>query len=166
MDKKRERLARDRILRRLNRLLESLGFTRSKSTFFIRRSQHVVEFIHLHKYSFDPDFRVHLGLRVLGDPFEAVALNGPDSHDAVCRKEYDFHFNESAESIERCADSLFRFCAEDGEVWFKSWRNLERLIKHSSSPLGIEAKNALASALQGRVNEEAIARSYSLLPAS
>ena len=163
MDKKRERLAKDKILRRLSKLLEGLGFTRSKTTFFIRRSQHLIEFIHLHKYSCDADFRVHLGLRVLTDPFEAVALNGPDSHGAVCRKEYDFHFDESAESIERCAESLFRFCAEDGEVWFKSWRDIERLLKHSSSPLDTEAKNALACALEGHFSEEAIARSCSLL---
>ena len=166
MDKKREQLAKTKILRRFSKYVESLGFRRSKSSFFIRPGQHLIEFIHVHKYSFDSDFRVHLGLRVLTDPFEAVALNGPDSHEAVCLKKYDFHFDESAESVEECAESLFRFCAEEGEAWFKSWRNLERLLQDQDSPLGTDAKKALACALAGRVNDEHIARSLWLLPAS
>jgi hypothetical protein len=149
MDKKSEQLARQKILWRFSKHLQRLGFSRSKSSFFIRPAQHLIEFIHVHKYSFDSDFRVHLGLRVLTDPFEAVALNGPDSHEAVCRKKYDFHFDESGESVEECAESLFRFCAEDGEEWFKSWRKLERLLQDQGSPLGAEAKKALASALSG-----------------
>ena len=166
MDKKRERLATKRILARFSRHLQGLGFRRSKSSFFIRPGQHLIEFIHVHKYSFDSDFRVHLGLRVLADPFDAIALNGPDSHEAVCRKHYDFHFDETDESIEECAEGLFRFCAEDGEAWFKSWRDLERLLNDQNSPLGTDAKKALVSAFDGRVNDEHVARSLSLLPAS
>jgi hypothetical protein len=166
MDKRREQLATKKILRRFSKRLQGLGFSQSKSSFFTRPAEHLIEFIHVHKYSFDSDFRVHFGLRVLTDPFEAVALNGPDSHDAVCRNRYDFHFDESDESIEECAESLVRFCAEDGEAWFKSWRDLEKLLQDQDSPLGPDAKKTLACALSGRVNDEHVARSLSLLPAS
>jgi hypothetical protein len=166
MDKKREQLTKHKILRRFSKHLQRLDFGRSKSSFFIRPRQHLIEFIHVHKYSFASDFRVHLGLRVFTDPFDAVALNGPGSHDAVCRKKYDFHFDESANSVEACAESLFQFCAEDGEEWFKSWRSLERLLRDPSSPLGAEAKKALACALAGPLNEEHVAKTHLLLPAS
>ena len=166
MDKKREQLAKDKILRRLTKHLHRLDFSRSKSTFFIRPGQHLIEFIHIHKYSFDSDFRVHLGLRVWADPFEAVALNGPNSHEAVCRKKYDFHFDDSEELVALCAESLFRFCAEEGEEWFRSWHSLERLLQDRDSPLGSEAKKALRCSLAGEMSKENIARTRLLLPAS
>jgi len=165
MDKKSEQLATRKILRRLAKRLHVLGFSRCKSSFFIRPAPHLIEFVHVHKYTFDADFRVHLGLRVLGDPFEAVALNGPDSHAAVYRKEYDFHFDESADSIERCAEKIFLFCLEVGQTWFENWRSLDRLVEQDHSPLAPEAKKALALAVKGQINNEDVARSQSLLPA-
>jgi len=102
---------------------------------------------------------------VLNDPFEAVALNGPDSHEAVCLRRYDFHFDDSEKSLERCAENLFRFCAKEGEAWFECWRSLEELVKSQHSPLGSEAKQALMRARAGRINQECIAKSHFLLPA-
>jgi hypothetical protein len=158
-------------MRKLAKRLAELGFRRSKSSFFIRQREHVIEFIHLHKYSFGPEFRVHLGLRVLNDPFEAVALNGIDSHAYVCRnspsgKRYDLSYQESEESLERCAKDLYQFCAEVGETWFLRWRNLGELIRDSHSPLGGEAKRALANALDGKVQQRYIEVTRQLLAAS
>ena len=59
----------------------------------------VVEFAHLHKYSFKPGFRVHLGLRVVNDTFEACALNGPTQNSG-------FDFTSAEASVETCADRI------------------------------------------------------------
>jgi hypothetical protein len=61
-----------------------LGFARTKKMIWTRRHPLIVEFIHLHRggssygapANASVDLRVHFGIRVLNDDFEAAALNG------------------------------------------------------------------------------------------
>jgi hypothetical protein len=110
MNKPLERKNQDKVLRQLGRLLPEIGFRRTKPTFFTRPRGLVVEFVHLHKYTFAAEFRIHLGLRVTNDGFDAAALNGPDSLPYVCKgspsgRQYNFRFHEAA------ARDLARFVA-------------------------------------------------------
>ena len=64
MEKSVERSLHGKILRRVARLLDPIGFRRAKTRSSFERQEWVIEFIHLYKYSFAPGYRVHLGIRV------------------------------------------------------------------------------------------------------
>src|SRR5262245_8622791 len=99
MDIREKRRYSERVRRSVSEAVLDLGFTRTKATFWTRPRDLVLEFFHLHLYSFAPAFRLHLGIRVLNDTFEAEALNGPTSHG----EPYDFRFESTDLSVERCA---------------------------------------------------------------
>jgi hypothetical protein len=168
MDKALERSQKGKILRQLARALRDLGFTRTKPTFFTRPRSLVVEFVHLHKYSFDSDFRVHLGVRVTNDPFDAIALNGPDSHPYVCKgspagRRFNFCFDDTTESVERCVAELAVFVSTIGENWFRAWREDSALLDRADSPLHAEDKASLQRALTFGPDEEKVEQTKRLL---
>ena len=168
MDKLLERSNKNKILRQLGSLLQELGFRRTKPTFFTRPCGLVVEFVHLHKYTFAPDFRIHLGIRVANDTFEAVALNGPDSHAYVCKdsrngRRFNFSFHDAADTVDRCAAEIVSFVRDVAEPWFLGWRDTERLLRDESSPLDADAKAHLRSANESGPNPEGIEKTRQLL---
>jgi hypothetical protein len=81
MEPKAKRQSAERVRREFTSRASALGFSRAKKSFWIRVQIHTIEFIHLHLFSFMPAFRVHFGIRVLNDTFDAPALNGPSSGD-------------------------------------------------------------------------------------
>src|SRR5689334_18110198 len=111
MDAREKRKRAEAIRRDLSRGLAPLGFRRTKTTFWTREREFVIEFIHLHLFTFEPAFRVHLGIRVLNDSFEAAALNGLSTPDGWYgdNPRYLFHYADSQESVDRCTDNLVRF---------------------------------------------------------
>jgi hypothetical protein len=145
----KKRLA-ERVRRALTKKLLGRGFVRSKTTFWARPREHVIEFVHLHLYTFEPSFRAHLGIRVLNDDFPAEALNGPASHTS-----YDLEFSESESSVLRCADEIARFCAEVGEPWFQSLSDPVHLLA-SSSPLRDSERAKLRLSLQGQSDAKSV----------
>jgi hypothetical protein len=165
---KDERAGAGKVLTRLARALGPLGFARTKPTFFTRPRELVIEFVHLHKFRFGPAFRVHLGLRVTNDPFDAAALNGPNSHVYTCPgppggRRYDFHYGETPEAIDRCAAELADFVRLVGEPWFGSWRDPQRLAGAADSPLDSEASGALRAALKNGPDPRRVALAARLL---
>jgi hypothetical protein len=150
---------RKQIVARLAIELSALGYRRSKPTFFIRERPFLIEFIHLHKFSFGPKFRVHAGIRILQDTFDAPGLNGPDSSSDR------FSYSTDVSSVTVCAHELSRWCATTAEAWFVKWRDPEHLITRSDSPLPADAKLALRDAIAGRSNPDVEARSRKLLGA-
>jgi hypothetical protein len=72
-----KRSAAERVRRSVTSKLQALAFIRGKTSFWARPQTHVIEFLHLHLFTFAPAFRVHTGIRVLNDAFVAAALNGP-----------------------------------------------------------------------------------------
>jgi hypothetical protein len=161
MDKQLERSNKERVLRRLAKQLEPAGFRRTKPTFFTRTSLPVIEFIHLHKFTFDSSFRVHMGLRVVNDPFVAIALNGPDSD--AHRLRYDLRYHEDEESIDRCTQNIAAFMSVVARPWFESWRDRRLLACSSRSPLAAEARAALVRALAGVCEEQYVSKTRELL---
>jgi hypothetical protein len=154
MDKKLERANKDKVLRHVAKRLSELGFNRSKPTFFTRMSGPVVEFVHLHKFTFAAEFRAHLGIRIVNESSAAVGLNGPSSDEIADentqKRKYNFSYAESTESVNGCGEKIFAFIMEFAEPWFERWDERPILVTASDSPLHSEGKTALQSALIGR----------------
>ena len=103
--------------------------------------------------SFGPHFRIHLGLSLANETFATTTLNGPDSHSYVCEGKFELSFDESAESIDACAEEMARFVQDVAEPWFAAWRDVERLINDVGSPLGADQKARLRNTLESGLPE-------------
>jgi hypothetical protein len=159
-----KRHAAEQVRRSVTTKLQALAFTRGKTSFWARPQTHVIEFLHLHLFTFAPAFRVHSGIRVLNDVFVAAALNGPTSDE--CRssagRTYRLEFSDSEASIESCAAEVERFCAEVADPWFKRFREPHVLLA-AESPLTDEARSGLDRALKGLTDAATVRLSRGLL---
>jgi hypothetical protein len=151
-EKKQESRDAQKVLRLLSRKLKPLGFERTKPTFFTRSSQYVLEFVHVHKFTFGPKFRVQFGVRVRSDEFPAAHLNGPDS-DSIAdptmpgRRRYIFSFTPNEASWESCSEAMLQCVSAEGVSWFASLTNPTVLLS-SDSPLSPKAITALRRELE------------------
>jgi len=146
-EKKQQSRDAQKVLRLLAQKLKSLGFERTKPTFFTRPARYVLEFVHVHKYTFAPTFRVHFGVRVRSDDFRAVHLNGPASNgipdpESPGRGLYDFHFSTGEASWSSCAEDMYQCVKKHGLDWFASVANPSVLLG-AESPLTQSARVAL-----------------------
>jgi hypothetical protein len=167
MEKSVERLCHGKVLRRVARLLARLGFERAKTTFFVRRQQWVIEFAHMHKYSFAPGYRVHLGIRVLNDVFPAVALNGPESHPYTCAESpngshYALDIGPDDASIDKCSSEIVRWCSDVCLPWFDQFHDPHALLMDRASPLGESEKAYLRLEMEGQSDPDSVRASESL----
>jgi hypothetical protein len=162
MEKRIERSQTDKALRRLRRLLAPLGFERTKPRFFTRSREFVIEFVHVHKLTFEPGFRVHLGLRVTNDAFEACSLNGPATDSSYPAT---LEFDASEQSVGQCAAQILHYVEGVGEAWFLKWRDLDRLVSDPASPLDATAKACLQDAMSAGGDPDHTARTRALLGA-
>jgi hypothetical protein len=137
METKEKQKTAAKINRAFTESMASLGFQRTKTSFWTRINGPTVQLIHLHLFSFTSAYRVHLGIRILNDDFDAVALNGLSSQDGWFKPKdrYLFEFNESDLSIDQCVKSLSRFCEEIAEPWFSQFSDPINLILNAKSPL-------------------------------
>src|SRR5215471_4821018 len=149
----------EKIRRVVTQELKALGFVRSKTSFWSRPRGLVIEFVHLHLYSFMPAFRVHLGIRVLNDSFDAAHLNGPTSEHTDFRCDFD----ETSESISSSAADILGFIRKVGEPWFKKWSEPRNLVKRRRSPLADHERIALQESLDGRTDPRRVAESRAIL---
>lgn len=133
MDKTIEKTNSELVKRKVRESLKQLDFKRTKPSFYTRLLDDRIEFIHLHKFTFGPYFRVHSGIRFLVDDFEAVALNGIDS-DAF-KSEYNLRYHKNEDSIERCASEIVLFIQKEALPWLEKWRSKEHLYNEQNSPL-------------------------------
>jgi len=159
MEKRVERSQKDKVLRRFRRLLGPHGFERTKSTFFTRPRQFVIEFVHVHKFTFKPGFRIHVGLRVTNDAFEACSLNGPYSKGAGLRLD----FGASEQSVDQCAAEMLQYVQDVAEPWFRRWRNIDQLLHDPTSPLDPDARTCLREATESRASSERVRQTQRLL---
>jgi len=157
MDAATKRKHGEQVRRLVSKLLGPFGLARTKSTFWTRPRESVVEFVHLHLYTFGPVFRIHLGIRVLNDPRDYVTLNGPES--TFWQDKGKFHFSERPDAVERCAREVLEWCQRVGEPWYAKWRDLDLLLDDTQSPLDDTAKVGLRSSRDGAANGEFVGRS-------
>lgn len=163
-EKKRESLDAQKVLRLLGKALAPLGFTRTKPSFFTRPGDLIVEFVHVHKYTFGPHFRIHLGLRVLNDAkADGMHLNGPQMDGVLpagaSRYTARFEYGKDAQSMAACAALMTDSVRLQAEPWFASMRPTQQLLDSPESPLSLRSKDALRAALSGTFNAGAIAAS-------
>jgi hypothetical protein len=163
MDKKEEKSGRDKVLRALSVALVPLGFSRTKPTYFTRIRLYWVEFGHLHKFTFGPYFRIHFGIRIIADNSQSVVLNGPDSdrirdwrYFLSNHQKYDFKYNSTPGSIDKCVKDMVAFWNEVGEPWFKKWQDPKKLINSKNFPLSLAAKKSLSEALEGSMPKSSL----------
>jgi hypothetical protein len=153
-----ERSGAGKVLRKVAKQLKVLGFAR-KSTFFWRERGHIIQFLHVHKFSFGPCFRVHACLRILNDSKPHHALNGISSDD-------DAHYRMSIEyaddeaSLARCADEMLSYVSKVAEPWFLA--QSYRALLASNSHLYPHEREALSAALRGETDANHVALSRSL----
>ncbi|MBR7747086.1 hypothetical protein [Undibacterium baiyunense] len=153
-EKKQESRDAQKVLRLLAGMLKPLGFERTKPTFFTRPGEYVIEFIHVHKYTFAASFRVHFGVRVRSDNHPAAGLNGPSSDgipdpESPGRRLYDFDFTAEEVSWKRCANLMLECITKDGLSWFSCMTNPTTLLS-SGSPLTKDARIALQREMESR----------------
>jgi len=138
-EKKQESRNAQKVLRLLANKLKLLGFERTKPSFFTRPSTLAIEFVHVHKFTFGPAFRLHFGIRVRNDEFPAAALNGPSSdtllNPTTPGRAYRFSYTPDVQAFDPCADAMAKLVAIEGIQWFESMRNPAILLSPTHSPL-------------------------------
>jgi hypothetical protein len=167
-EKAAERNAKERVLRRFARHISGKGFAHTKPSFYVRPSRLVVEFVHLHKYTFASAFRPHLGIRVFNETLQSVHLNGPTSDaykgpESLTGSPHDFTFDASNEAVDRCALNLAEYVEFYAEPWFTKWHDPVHLVESDESPLHPLSRAGLAQALAGKSDAALVARSRKLL---
>ena len=164
MDRALKRRQSERVKRKFTRELSGFGFSRTKASFWTRPRELFIEFIHLHQFTFAPAFRVHVGIRVLNDTFEAIALTGLTTNDGWYgeTRQYSFEFDASEASVDRCATELTRFCADIADPWLRENHDVRHLLSHGS-PLAPEAKKRLQLAVDGSSDIACVEVSRTLL---
>jgi hypothetical protein len=159
VDAKRKGQLAEQVLRLATQKLAVLGFDRRKPAFWVQRQIHRLNFFHIHLFRFGPQFRVHCGIRILNDPFEAEALNGIDSDSFG---NYGLSFADGDGAVDRCASAIVQFCTEKGIPWFEKWSDLSGLVQDAESPLLPDQRKALSDALQGREDPKLVRASERL----
>lgn len=158
-EKKLESRNAQKVARLLANKLKPLGFQRTKTSIYTRPNPLVLEFVHIHKFSFEPSFRVHFGIRVRTDDFPGAHLNGPSSDEIrdpkdPSRRRYRFSFEPDSASLEACAEEILQCVLAEGSTWFSSVDTPERLLS-PTSPLTPVARAALQRELESSLSIQA-----------
>jgi len=153
---------KERIFKAVSSSLTDFGFQRTKSTFWVKEFSNTIQFIHIHTFSFNYSLRVHLGIRVKNDSFDAASLNGPSSFDGwwktgkLFRNKRELVFNEQESSVAICAKSVTDYVKTIGLPWFSKFADENELLNNHDSPLGKEEKAVLFEMINGNSNKKNI----------
>ena len=166
MDKTVERTLAKKIIRSVAATMKPYGYALTMPTFLCREGPLVVSFFHFHKYRSRPAFRIHFGVRVLNDDFDAAALNGPQFSDP-----HKYAYEAGEADVERCVAAITALLVSKGLPWHASWSDVCRLISDGGdpmselkrSPLSDSERQRLAEAENGQSSAENVALSRLLL---
>lgn len=156
--KKLKRANAAKVLRFFAKLVAKMGFNR-RSTFFFREAGELIQFLHLHKYTFGPYFRMHICVRVLNDPTAVCVLSGTDEI-SLANHRVDFEYGADLDSLQPCAETMAGFVADFAEPWFASWSS-EALVSDTSF-LRPNVRVGLAAHIAGMPDEENVRISRAL----
>lgn len=153
--------------------IRPFGFVRGKTRFWTRPHTLTADFIHFHRsgssygapHSAEVNIVVYLGIRILNNAKDSLILNGPQSSpDRVRAGRYHLRFNaKSRHMFDRCMDDLIRFITVDGEQWFASFADPQRILTTSDLTFTPEDKIAIADALVSGSNRDRLSLSCKLL---
>lgn len=159
---------KERIFKSISTSLAELGFQRTKSTFWVKELNDTIQFIHIHTFSFDYSFRIHLGIRVKNDSFDAKSLNGPYTFDgwwkskSLFNKKRKLEFNEKDYSIKICVKNIIDFISKIGLPWFTLFADSNELLNNIKSPLNLKEKELLIEMKNGNAETKNIELSLKL----
>ena len=142
------------IFKLFTKQIATLGFSKLKTNWWERRSDVILQKIHIHKFTFTTSFRVHAAIHLVGFEKDISELNGMHSQDGWFEKRvmglpvgrYSFDYGESSASWQPAADNLFAFTKDVLLPWFNKWSDIERLTSEPDSPLNEGHKAFLAHA--------------------
>ncbi|WP_339148454.1 MULTISPECIES: hypothetical protein [unclassified Sutcliffiella] len=133
-NKSLEKKNRELVKKKLSELLLPYGFNKTKPSFYTRFYEDRIEFIHLHKFTFGPAFRVH----TLKDEQDFVALNGIEANgykdEYPINYSFKYHNDIDIDSIYRCAKQILLFVEYEALPWFEIWRKDDNLYNRPESP--------------------------------
>jgi hypothetical protein len=152
--KRIERSNAGKVLRRFAKQVLPMGYHR-RSTFFAREAGHLIQFLHIHKFSSGPHFRMHVCIRVLNDPRHHPVLSG------ITNGALKLSFEDNDASLAECAKYLTSVVSEFAEPWFLRWT--EQALLLPDSPITKDAKDALIQALEGNIDPANVHESRMLL---
>ena len=156
MEQAIERRLTRQVVRAVARDLAASGLSLTTPMFLTRGGELITPFVHFHKFRFKPGFRIHLGIRVMNDPFDAISLNGP--YEAELGE-----FSEREEDVRACVERMVAYCRRAGLPWIERWSDAETLLAARGSPLDRDERSALRDALAGRADPAQVLQSKRLL---
>lgn len=159
-EKKIEQANAQKVLRRFTKHIKNLGYTRTKPTFWVREQTNLVQFIHIHKYSFGSCFRIHTCIRPYNASLDFIALIGPTERELL--SDASFKYAKTIDSVEQCAIKMSSFVQRQSESWFDQWSDPNSLIG-ASSPLDEQHQKEFKQALDGNTNPQRVKRTKELL---
>lgn len=151
---------KERIFKTVSSNLTDFGFHRTKSTFWVKELSNTIQFIHIHTFSSNYSFRIHLAVRVKNDSFDAASLNGPCSYDGwwktekLFRNKRELVFNEQESSVTFCAKNIIDYVKTIGLPWFLKYADENELLNNQDSPLCKEEKAVLVEMINGISNKK------------
>lgn len=157
--KKAERVDAAKVMRHFAKRVAIFGFHR-KSTFFARPAGPIIQFIHVHKYSFGGVFRVHICIRVVNSPRPFIGLLGITEQDCEFPSRFEY-VTGNPTSVVACVDHMATFVETIAEQWFRSCTPLFLYSKKSFLPE--EDRHYLEEDLKGNADPAAITQSFELL---
>jgi hypothetical protein len=160
MDKVLEKKIAEEIRKKLALSLKNFDFKRTKPTFYTSLHKDRINFVHLHKFTFGPCFRVHIGSRILCDSFDAVALNGINSDSY--RPNYKLEYGTEEDSVHLCVSEMNRFIQTEGFKWFEKWSSPTLLLNTKDSIIA-GFSNEYVRYINGEINEGVVNQSYKIL---
>ncbi|MEI8665498.1 hypothetical protein P4S81_12480 [Pseudoalteromonas sp. B28] len=158
--KKIEQANAQKVLRRFTKHIKSLGYIRTKPTFWVREQTNIVQFIHIHKYTFGPCFRIHTCLRPHNSSLEFIALTGPTEKELSSN--VSFEYTNKTDSIDQCAIKMSSFVQRQSEEWYEKWSRPSSLIG-ALSPLNEKDQSGFKQSLEGNSNSKWVRRTKDLL---
>ena len=131
------------VFKRLTERLKLLRFTKRGTSWWQRKHGSLWQRVHIHKFTFAESFRVHSTIHIAGVEDEACSLTGIHSFDGwferkrlgIPVRRFKFEYDDSPESISKCAVELSDYIEQCVIPWFEEWEDEKTLLTSSKSPL-------------------------------
>lgn len=168
MNSQKEKLKRE-VFKKVTTGVASLGFSKGSRQFWFIEKEHFFYFFHLHSYSFNYSFRIHLGIRIKNDCFEAISLNGPSSNQVISKyfklfnNKRTFEYSSNEIDLSKCSKNIIEYISRTGLPWFNHW-TIDRLVSEEGKKIqSNESIEMLKRAIEGEKIGKNLDQTYRLL---
>jgi len=158
--KKTEQKNAQKVLHLFTNHIKSLGFNRTKPTFWVREKTNLVQFINIHKRKHRPDFDIFTCIRPYNSSLEFIALEG--ELDRQLLSGVNFVYSDTTDSVEQCAVKMASFVQRHSETWYEKFSD-QKVLLGTSSPFDEQHKKDFKQALEGNAIQSQVDRTKELL---